>query len=141
MEKIFNYVGMAVLFAFGIVILMKITNFQVRIIESFTASSKDNDKRGDYGTMVKNAVKAIKEKNDRLRSGLSLNDKNIEKDYVELMDEYGDMIDILMFQNIYKNFNANKDLDGDNMKAITQVNELKQFRDAIDDVVTYLKSG
>ena len=57
------------------------------------------------------------------------------------MDEYGDMIDILMFQNIYKNFNANKDLDGDNMKAITQVNELKQFRDAIDDVVTYLKSG
>lgn len=141
MEKIFNYVGMAVLFIFGIVILMKITNFQVRIIESFTTSSKDSDKRGDYGTMVKNAVKAIKEKNDRLRSGLSLNDKTIEKDYVELMDEYGDMIDILMFQNIYKNFNANKDLDGDNMKAITQVNELKQFRDAIDDVVTYLKSG
>lgn len=139
MEKIFNYVGMAVLFIFGIVILMKITNFQVKIIESFT-TSKDSDKRGDYGTMVKNAVKAIKEKNDRLRSGLSLDDKTIEKDYVELMNEYGDMIDILMFQNIYKNFNANKDLDGDNMKAIKQVNELKQFRDAIDDVVTYLKS-
>ena len=140
MNNLFKYVGIGVLVVVVIMFLIKITNFQFKIIEGLQnkATKKPNVK---YEDMTEHAVKAVKEKNTTLRSSLNLDDTKVQKNYEDLINEYADLIDILMFQNIFTQFNPKNDLDEANMKTIAKVNELKTFKDALEDVETYLKSG
>lgn len=130
-EQFFLYLGYAVIILFIVWFLIKLTNVQVKIVEGLTNRNTANQ-TGPNGKVISNETAQIID-------GLHLD--KYRGNYEDIIMNLEKWCNTSIVAGIADNkINASDPLNPENIKHISALNQLKQFKDTLNDAMQFLDS-
>lgn len=136
-DDIYKYLGLFVVVVFVVYIVIKTMNFQLQMVEGFTASDSTSNSGGV--TTDKNKVPdAIKNNTDKISDAL-LTDKYLRA-YEDTIIDLSSNIDMYILSEVLKNAESISADPGSssNQSIISRINSAKTFSDALNQAMKTL---
>ena len=135
-DKLYKYIGLCVVGLVILYIILRTLKFQLNIVEGLTSSS------GPVGsnTDVLNTPIAIDNNSTMVEDTLLIN--KYQKSYEDTIIALDKSVDFSILQTVLKNaesISANP-TSTDSIQTITTVNNLKQFKDSLNEAMTFMNS-
>lgn len=134
-DAIYKYLGLAVVVLFVIYIIMKSLTFQARLIEGMKSGADDS---ADTNTDKDKVPEAIKSYSNTILDGLLID--KYRPSYDDTIIDLEENISATILAGILKNA-ENIAADPSSEKSqnfITAINQLKTFKDTLNDAIKYL---
>ena len=130
-EQFFLYLGYAVIIIFIVWFLIKLTNVQVKIVEGLTNRNTANESGPNS--------KVISNETTQIIDGLHID--KYRGNYEDIIMNLEKWCNTAIVAGIADNkINAADPLNPENIKRISALNHLKQFKDTLNDAMQFLDS-
>lgn len=136
-DTIYKYLGLAIVILFVSYIIIKSLTFQARLIEGMATNSNSTDD-STVNTDKDKIPDAIKSNSTNILDGLLID--KYRSSYDDTIIELEENINATILAGILKNaekLSADPSSD-DSQKFITAINNLKTFKDTLNDAMKYL---
>lgn len=136
-DDIYKYLGLFVIVVFVVYIVIKTMNFQLKMVEGFTATDPTNT-AGGVATDKSKIPDAIKNNTEQVSDAL-LTDKYLQV-YEDTIIELSSNIDVYILSEVLKNAESISANPGTaaNQLIITNLNNAKAFSDTLNQAMTIL---
>ena len=137
-DKLYKYIGLGVIGIFILYIILRTLKFQLNIVEGLTTSSSSVPVGSN--TDVSNTPIAINNNSTMVEDTLLVN--KYQKSYEDTIIALDKSVDFSILQTVLTNaesISANP-TSNDSMKTITTVNNLKQFKDSLNEAMSFMNS-
>jgi hypothetical protein len=136
-DKLYKYIGLGVVGIVLLYIILRTLKFQLNVVEGLTTSTS-----APVGTNtdVINTPIAIDNNSTMVEDTLLIN--KYQKSYEDTIIALDKSVDFSILQTILKNAESISinPTSNDSMQTITMVNNLKQFKDSLNEAMTFMNS-
>ena len=135
-DNLYKYIGMAILAIFIIYIILRTLNFQATLIEGLTtADSTTNDTSKTDKDKIPDMINA---NTTTIEDGLHID--KYKKTYEDIIINLENNVNYYMLGGIMKSSEiiSNNPLSADSQKIISNLNNLKTFKDTLNDSMNFL---
>ena len=143
-DKLYKYIGLGVVGIVLLYIILRTLKFQLNIVEGLTSSSSSSSSSASApvgtNTDVINTPMAIDNNSTMVEDTLLIN--KYQKSYEDTIIALDKSVDFSILQTVLTNaesISANP-TSNDSMQTITMVNNLKQFKDSLNEAMTFMNS-
>jgi len=142
-DKLYKYIGLGVVGIVLLYIILRTLKFQLNIVEGLTTmTSPASSASAPVGTNtdVINTPIAIDNNSTMVEDTLLIN--KYQKSYEDTIIALDKSVDFGILQTILKNAESISvnPTSNDSMQTITMVNNLKQFKDSLNEAMTFMNS-
>ena len=141
-DKLYKYIGLGVVGIVLLYIILRTLKFQLNIVEGLTSSSSSSSASAPVGTNtdVINTPMAIDNNSTMVEDTLLIN--KYQKSYEDTIIALDKSVDFSILQTILKNAESISvnPTSTDSIQTITMVNNLKQFKDSLNEAMTFMNS-
>ena len=142
-DKLYKYIGLGVVGIVLLYIILRTLKFQLNIVEgltTMTSSSSSASAPVGTNTDVINTPMAIDNNSTMVEDTLLIN--KYQKSYEDTIISLDKSVDFSILQSILKNAESISvnPTSNDSMQTITMVNNLKQFKDSLNEAMTFMNS-
>ena len=143
-DKLYKYIGLGVVGIVLLYIILRTLKFQLNIVEGLTSSSSSSSSSASApvgtNTDVINTPMAIDNNSTMVEDTLLIN--KYQKSYEDTIIALDKSVDFSIVQTILKNAESISvnPTSTDSMQTINMVNNLKQFKDSLNEAMTFMNS-
>jgi hypothetical protein len=139
-DKLYKYIGLGVVGIVLLYIILRTLKFQLNIVEGLTTMSSPTSAPVGSNTDVINTPIAIDNNSTMVEDTLLIN--KYQKSYEDTIIALDKSVDFSILQTILKNAESISvnPTSNDSMQTITMVNNLKQFKDSLNEAMTFMNS-
>ena len=143
-DKLYKYIGLGVVGIVLLYIILRTLKFQLNIVEGLTSSSSSSSSSASApvgtNTDVINTPMAIDNNSTMVEDTLLIN--KYQKSYEDTIIALDKSVDFSILQTILKNAESISvnPTSTDSMQTINMVNNLKQFKDSLNEAMTFMNS-
>ena len=139
-DKLYKYIGLGVIGIFILYIILRTLKFQLNVVEGLTTMSSSASAPIGTNTDVINTPIAIDNNSTMVEDTLLIN--KYQKSYEDTIIALDKSVDFSILQTILKNAESISvnPTSNDSMQTITMVNNLKQFKDSLNEAMTFMNS-
>ncbi len=139
-DKLYKYIGLVVVGIVLLYIILRTLKFQLNIVEGLTTMSSSASAPIGTNTDVINTPIAIDNNSTMVEDTLLIN--KYQKSYEDTIIALDKSVDFGILQTILKNAKSISvnPTSNDSMQTITMVNNLKQFKDSLNEAMTFMNS-
>ncbi len=139
-DKLYKYIGLGVVGIVLLYIILRTLKFQLNIVEGLTTMSSSASAPIGTNTDVINTPIAIDNNSTMVEDTLLIN--KYQKSYEDTIIALDKSVDFGILQTILKNAESISvnPTSNDSMQTITMVNNLKQFKDSLNEAMTFMNS-
>jgi hypothetical protein len=137
-EKIYKYIGLGFIGIILFYLILRTLKFQLNVIEGLTSASASAS--APVSTDVANTPSAISNNSTAVEDTLLIN--KYRQNYEDIIIALDKNIDFCLLQNILKNaesISANP-LSTDALTIINSINALKQFKDSLNEGMSFMNT-
>lgn len=141
-DKLYKYIGLGVIGIVFVYIILRTLKFQLNVIEGLTATTNPtNSATAAVITAINNVSLAINNNTTVVEDSMHIN--KYKKNYEDIIIELDKNIDFFLLQTIIQNAEkiSGNPVSADAIKTIGTINALKQFKDSLNEGMTFLNSG
>ena len=135
-DNLYKYIGMAIIAIFIIYIILRTLNYQATIIEGLTSGdTDDNDTAKTDKDKIPDMISA---NTTKVEDGLLID--KYKKTYEDIIINLENNVNYYMLGGIMKSSEiiSNNPLSADSQKIISNLNNLKTFKDTLNDSMNFL---
>ena len=139
-DKLYKYIGLGVVGIVLLYIILRTLKFQLNVVEGLTTMSSSTSAPVGTNTDVINTPMAIDNNSTMVEDTLLIN--KYQKSYEDTIIALDKSVDFSILQTVLKNaesISANP-TSTDSIQTITTVNNLKQFKDSLNEAMTFMNS-
>lgn len=139
-DKLYKYIGLGVVGIVLLYIILRTLKFQLNVVEGLTTMSSSTSAPVGTNTDVINTPIAIDNNSTMVEDTLLIN--KYQKSYEDTIIALDKSVDFSILQTILKNAESISvnPTSNDSMQTITMVNNLKQFKDSLNEAMTFMNS-
>ena len=139
-DKLYKYIGLGVVGIVLLYIILRTLKFQLNVVEGLTTMSSSASAPIGTNTDVINTPIAIDNNSTMVEDTLLIN--KYQKSYEDTIIALDKSVDFGILQTILKNAESISvnPTSNDSMQTITMVNNLKQFKDSLNEAMTFMNS-
>jgi len=139
-DKLYKYIGLGVVGIVLLYIILRTLKFQLNVVEGLTTMSSSASAPIGTNTDVINTPIAIDNNSTMVEDTLLIN--KYQKSYEDTIIALDKSVDFSILQTILKNAESISvnPTSNDSMQTITMVNNLKQFKDSLNEAMTFMNS-
>ena len=139
-DKLYKYIGLGVVGIVLLYIILRTLKFQLNVVEGLTTMSSSASAPIGTNTDVINTPMAIDNNSTMVEDTLLIN--KYQKSYEDTIIALDKSVDFSILQTILKNAESISvnPTSNDSIQTITMVNNLKQFKDSLNEAMTFMNS-
>jgi hypothetical protein len=139
-DKLYKYIGLGVVGIVLLYIILRTLKFQLNVVEGLTTMSSSASAPIGTNTDVINTPIAIDNNSTMVEDTLLIN--KYQKSYEDTIIALDKSVDFSILQTILKNAESISvnPTSNDSIQTITMVNNLKQFKDSLNEAMTFMNS-